>query len=403
MSGDEIKIRYQTLGLSQQVLERQTSHASAMGTYVRSNCDIGDSSGLLLAAFKPLSEIAVTVAQDAAVVLGNLDFAAASAIGDTAKDFADQDNMVGETFSKLLGQLTHSGAPGSTYTDLGGPDLPAAGESAEADYGSVNSYLWEKAVDIGGAGGTAVTGAGALIDSLGEWATPGQVREVVDARSFLVPGQCPENFVQDLRWSAGVLLGSIDWVAEKLLGFSILDRCVFHPLAGDWEGIYKASECWNHAADCSTAIARNHAGLVAGTPGGWDGKAGNSFRGAMTAAAGASLGLAEAYGYVGGLVKTISTACKLACIGIGKGLNVIADILIEKAAELATPVFGWAAAAWDAYDKIQDVISTVKLIYSIIETVMSVIEDFVEAKTAIFDKLKILEDLAQGIGASATA
>ena len=90
--------------------------------------------------------------------------------------------------------------------------------------------------------------------------------ELVDASSFLVAPQAPDNPVSDLRWSAGALLGSIDWVAEKFIGFSILDRCVFHPFAGDWQGIYKASEAWNHAGDAAQAMTRNHAGLVASHP-----------------------------------------------------------------------------------------------------------------------------------------
>ena len=111
----------------------------------------------------------------------------------------------------------------------------------------------------------------------------------MDASAFLVPPQAPDNPVQDLRWSAGLLLGGIDWVAEQFVGFSILDRCVFHPLAGDWQGIFKSSEAWNHAGDAAQAMARNHAGLVASTPQTWEGLSGDSFRVAMTTIAGAGI------------------------------------------------------------------------------------------------------------------
>jgi hypothetical protein len=200
-----------------------------------------------------------------------------------------------------------------------------------------------------------------------------------------------------------VLLGGIDWVAEKFIGFSILDRCVYHPLAGDWQGIYKASEAWNHGADALQAIGRNHAGLVAGTPATWQGLSGNSFRGAMTTITSATLGLAYCYQYAGGLVKTISTVCKGACTAIGFALKFIADKLIEMAAEAATPVIGWAVGAARAYSNISGVISKVRLIYSLFETVESAIQDFAEAKTSILGKAAIVEDLLEGAARSSGA
>jgi hypothetical protein len=401
--GDEmgtVEIRYDTLALSQQVLERQRTHAGAIQQYLPGNADIADSTGFLLAAFRPLSQAAVAVAVEAARTLEQIELAAAAAVGDTARDFADSDGKVGESFSKLIGRLGVSGQDGS-YPDLAGPTLGAAGEGAEADYGDVDSWVWEKA------GSAAETLAGAphdvqqLIDQLGQLGTPRRVSELVDASSYLVPPQAPENPVQDLRWSAGVLLGGIDWVAEKFIGFSILDRCVFHPLAGDWQGIYRGSEAWKHCADAASAIGRNHVGLVASTPTGWQGLSGNSFRGAMSTVAGGALGLGAAYDYAGGLVKTLSTVCKLACTGIGMALKFIADKLLKMAAEAATPVVGWAVGAVTAYSDIQGVISKVRLVYTIIETISSAIADFAEAKVSILDKLALLEDLLSGLGKSA--
>ena len=180
--------------------------------------------------------------------------------------------------------------------------------------------------------------------------------------------QAPDNPVSDLRWSAGALLGSIDWVAEKFIGFSILDRCVFHPFAGDWQGIFKASEAWHHAGDAAQGMTRNHAGLVACTPQTWQGLSGNSFRAAMTTIAGATYGLSAAYSYAGGLVKTLSTVTKLACSGIGQLLKMIADKLLKMAAEAAAPVIGWAIGAFTAYSDIQDIITWVRRVNTLIET-----------------------------------
>lgn len=396
----ELVISYQTLALSQQVLERQQGHAQRVADYLPANADIGDSTGLLLSVFDPLSRVAVDLGSQAAQVLGRIEVATAGAVGDTAVDFADRDGRVGDSFSKIIGRLGSDG-PASSYPDLSGPTLGAAGDAASDGYGGVEGNLITKAYATGETLGGSVGDAQSLISQLGEWGTPGRVTEVSDASSYLVAGQAPENFVQDLRWSAGALLGSIDWVAEKFIGFSILDRCVFHPLAGDWQGIYRCSEAWSHAGDAVNAIGHNHAGLVSSTADSWQGLSGNSFRVAMTTMTEACLGLSTVYGAASGYVKTISTACKLACAGIGAGLQFIANKLIKLAAEAATPVLGWAIGAATAYGDIQDVINKVRLIYTIIETVASAIQDFAEAKTGIMDKLSILEDLLQGAATSA--
>jgi uncharacterized protein YukE len=401
MSG-EMVIKYDTLALSQQVLERQRSHTDRIASYLPANADIGDSTGALLSLFDPLSKVAVDLGVQAAQALGQVEGSTAAAVGGVAVDLRDSDGKVSESFGKIISHLGGSNAPGS-YPDLQGPPLGAAGESAPDGYGGVESYFVTKAYAAGQTLGGGVTSARDLVDSLGDWGSSGTVAEVTDASSFLVPGQAPDNFVQDLRWSAGALLGSIDWVAEKFIGFSILDRCVYHPLAGDWQGIYRCSEAWNHAGDALTAIARNHAGLVASTPATWEGLSGNSFRVAMATIAEGSLGLSTAYAAAGSYTKTISTVCKLACVGIGAALNTISTILLKMAAEAATPVIGWAVGAATAYRDINKVISKVRLVYTIIETVASAIQDFAEAKTAIFDKLGIIEDLAQGAAQSAAS
>jgi hypothetical protein len=394
-------VKYQTLALSQQVLERQRGHATEVGGYLRANADIGDSTGFLLAAFKPLSEYAVTVAGYAVDTLGHIDTASAAAVGDTAVDFAKQDAAVGEMFSRTMARLGSVASGPSGYPDLGGPSLGPAGSTAPDDYGDVSSYLWEKAQATGESLGGAVGDAQDLIEQVGHWGGAAKVGELVDPSSFLVSPQSPENVVQDLRWSAGAILGSIDWVAERVLGYSILDRCIFQPFAGDWEGIFKASQAWQHAGSAAYAIGRNHAGLVAATPATWQGLSGNSFRGTMTTTCGAALGLQAAFEGASGLVKTISTVCKLACTGIGMALNTIVNLLLKKAAELATPVVGWAVGAATAYSDIEKIVKNVRLVYTIIETIASAIEDFAEAKTSIMDRYTILEDVLQGLGSSA--
>ena len=398
---NDIVIRYDTMALTQQVLERQHGHAQEIGSYIRARGDISDATGLLLQVFDPLSRAAVQAAGHAMDALASLEQAAAAAVGETAHDFRTQDGSVSDFFTTLGGEIGSSGGAGG-YPDLGGPTLPAAGESAGADYGDVNSWLWEKGADTVGAVGDGVGDARQLIERISSGGG-GPVRELVDASSFLVAPSNPENPVQDLRWSAGAILGGIDWAAEQFLGYSILDRCIFHPFAGDWEAIFRASEAWGHCGDACLALARNHAGLVSSTATSWQGVSGHSFRVSMTSVSGGALGMQYAMGYAGDLITTISTVCKLAATGIGMALNFIVNKLLKLAAEAATPVIGWAVGAVTAYSDIEGIIKKVKLVYTIIETIASAIEDFAEAKMALMDSYDVIVDLVQGFGQSATA
>ena len=56
-----------------------------------------------------------------------------------------------------------------------------------------------------------------------------------------------------------------------------------------------------------------------------------------------------------------------------------------------------------AYSDIQKIVSNVRLIYTIFETIESAIQDFVEAKTSILDKAALIEDFAEGAYRSAVA
>ncbi len=403
---NDIVIKYDTLALTQQVLERQHGHAQQMASYIRAQGDIGDATGLLLQVFDPLSRAAVQAAGYAMDALASLEQAAAAAVGETAVDFRNQDGSVSDFFTTLGGELgACGGAAGPTgpYPDLRGPTLPVAGESAGGDHGDVNSFIWEKGADTVGAVGDGVSDARQLIERVGDLGNGGPVREQVDATSYLVAPSNPENPVQDLRWSAGAILGSIDWVAEQFLGYSILDRCIYHPFAGDWEAIFRASEAWSHCGDACFALARNHAGLVASTAQTWQGVSGHSFRASMTSVSGGALGMQYAMGYASDLVKNISTACKLAATGIGMALNFIVNKLLKMAAQAATPIAGWAVGAVTLYSDIEGIVKKVKLIYTIIETIASAIEDFAEGKMAIMDKYEVIADVVSGFGQSATA
>ncbi|RAX22946.1 MULTISPECIES: hypothetical protein [unclassified Actinomyces] len=53
------------------------------------------------------------------------------------------------------------------------------------------------------------------------------IEEAQDASSYLVPPEPPTSEIDNMRWSAGVLLGSVDWVFEQLFGWSLLNDLIY--------------------------------------------------------------------------------------------------------------------------------------------------------------------------------
>ena len=197
----EMVIDYDTLALSQQVIERHEGHAHRVAAYLAAHADVGDSTGLLLSVFDPLSRLAVRVGSDAARALGELEQAMAGAVGDTQMDVADQDGRVGDAFTKLFGRLGADGAD-DHYPELtNGPALPAAGQSAPGGYGDVESFFWQKGEATAEALGGGIEDLQRLVHDLGQWGSTQQVSELVDASSYLVAPQAPDE--PGLRTCAG--------------------------------------------------------------------------------------------------------------------------------------------------------------------------------------------------------
>ncbi|GEN81056.1 hypothetical protein [Actinotalea fermentans] len=392
----ELAVRFETVLHARDVLDRQDGHACAIDSYLRAETDISDSTGLLLAALSPLSRAATELGAQAASITANAFRLAADQVTSAAADYVRVDLEEHEAMSTLgrrLGVATQPWRdPRASVPPLGGPV-----EQAPGDYGDVDSWLWDKASGTGAAVGDLITGGKDTIGRVSGWSGDATVVEAVDPRSYLVPPAATENWVQDVRWNAGVLLGSIDWVAEQFIGFSILERCVFSPLGGDWRAISRASEAWHHGASAAIGIGRNCAALSAGTVDGWQGAGGDAFRALVAAMSGGLVALAAGYDKVSGLVSTVATVSKLACAGIGMAIKQIANILIKIAAEAAVPVVGWAVGAATIWWDVEKVVGLVRLVYNLIETVMSAIEQFAESQVALLDSVRLLEDLVESV------
>lgn len=389
-----LTIRFDTVMHAGEVLERQEGHATAIGTYLRGNTDISDSTGALLAVLSPLSRVATELGGQGADLASRACGLVADRVATAAADYARADLEEHETIARLGRGIDAAVAqwqdPRTTVPPLGGPL-----EQAGAGYGQADSWLWDKAAGTGKAVGDLVSGLGATGRRVEDWWLPSTVVEAVDPRSYLVPPQATENWIQDVRWNAGVLLGSIDWVAEQFIGFSILERCVFSPLGGDWRAITRASEAWHHGATAARAVGQNCAALGSGTVDGWQGVGGDAFRAVVASMSGGMVALAAAYDKASELVGTVATVSKLACAGIGMAIKQIANILIQIAAEAAVPVVGWAVGAATIWWKVEKVVGLVRLIYNVIESIMSAIQSFAESKVQLLESIRIIEDLVE--------
>jgi hypothetical protein len=418
-----VEVSYPTLVQAQQVLVRQQGHAEAIGRYLRAEGGIHDDTGVLLAMLAPPALAVLEAGTRAAELTGQVTAHAAVTVGRCVEAYVDADRSAYEEQARLAARLGATMAAWSNPAD-GVPDVGPPAGGAPDGFGDPAQWFSGKVAEdmlraglspsplrplaVAAAAGRGVVdavgpGAGQLVDAgrglvgdVAGWAGPaGAVQETADPRSYLVTPDLGVNEVQELRWSAGVVLGGIDWVAEQLVGFSILEEVVFKPFGGDFQDIKRAAAAWSGTGQAFTAIAENLAGLTSPTTSGWQGEAGDAFRGAMVAGSGAFLGASHAAVAISGLATNIAYVSQAACIAIGMLLKKVSEKLIRLAAEAAVPVVGWVAGAAEAVILVQDIISYVRLAYSIIEGVVDAIDGFIGGQQQLFQTLGVLEDLAE--------
>jgi uncharacterized protein YukE len=391
----KIAVEFDQLNLAGQLLDRQTEHLGRIDDYVVSNCrlDAGDL-GLILRVLHPLNEAVVDLSGQATGALSSITEWAADATRATLADYlaAEQNGQSG--FGRVQGAIDAM------------PELKAAEGGADSLYGQEYGIYLPIDVDVLiGAGQVAVEGidatldtASTLVDRLSTLGNRGGVTERTDPTSYLVPPQSHDNFVEDLRWNAGVLIGGVDWVAEQFIGVSILKEYVLKPFGGDWDKIGDASTAWTHGGRALMEVGSNFSGLP-GQLDGWRGEGATRFLGAMTGMSSAAVGLSYAFDAVSGAVSAVSTAARLACVGIAAALKWISNKLMRLAAEAAVPVIGWAVGAVEAIEAIEKVIFYIRLINTLINTIFDAIADAIAGREKLAQALFIVEDL---VNAAAT-
>ena len=394
-----MKVDFAELSLIEQVLDRQGGHIHAAQDYVRARCtiDTGDL-GFLLSGLEPLFRVAVDTAADVLVRTNGLHTDAAAATAATLAAYVESERATHEAVAAVTALLGASSAPYADPTS-GLPSLGPAVSAASSGYGVAAPDALgllpssSTAFELASESSAAVSGAmGAAERHADEWRGAG-VAERSDASSYLVATHSGEDFVREMRWGAGVVLGSLDWVAEQFLGYSVLEEVVFKPFGGDWHALEESSQAWSHAGRSLREVGVNVTGLPRQAAG-WEGDAADRFAEAMVALGVAMTGIAMAFEFVSGLVTRVATVAKLACTGIAAILKAISDKLARMLVEASIPIAGWIVAAAETVLLVNDIIKWIRRAFLLIDLVLGVISDFVKSREQIVQAALLLDDLA---------
>ncbi len=394
-------VDYSQLNMAGQLLERQQQHTESLKNYLDSYCRLESSAfGWLLQMLHPINEMVVDCGKNGATLLGDVSAWAARNTRSSLTAYLEADRAAYEAAAALAAQLGVSPPPFPvSASDL--PKLGGAATRADAGYGtSMSAYQVDLDHIVSGAqtGGDAVslvTGTVSTgLDRLGSLTNRGGVIERSDPSSYLVTPQTPpENFVEDLRWNSGLILGSIDWVVERFIGYSVLEECVYKPFGGDWHAIGRASGAWSHGGQSLMELGSNFSGLP-GQAEGWRGDAAEAFQAALALMSAAAVALSYAFDAVSGLVGIVESAAKIACSAIASAIGLIETIVLLILPQLTIPIAGWITATATAMTQIKRVIMAVKVINMAINALMDAINEFIAAREKIVQAVFMAEDLA---------
>lgn len=394
------RVDYGQLDAARELLSRQSEHLDAIGVYLDRSCRVNASDfGFLLQMLHPLNEAVVDAAGVALRHMGGCSDWGARTMGDTLSAYVEADRAAYEDARAVMANLGIS-LPGFQDPLAGAPGLGNPASSADSDHGtSPSSYApsLDILLDTGSRAQQAtelVTGTAADIASrVTSYGSRGGVVERTDPQSYLVAPHVTENFAEDMRWNAGLILGSVDWVAEQFFGFSILEEYVFKPFGGDWQAFEGASQSWGHAGTAMMETASNYSGLP-GQLDTWTGDGAVALHGAMAAMAGAATAVSYAFDFVASMVDKVSTVTRLACSGVAMVLNALSNKLARLAVEASVPVAGWIVATAEVALLFSDVMRWVRIMNTLITMVLDAIEEFLDSRAKLVDVIMMVEDLA---------
>lgn len=398
-----VSVEYTRVTHAAEVVRRQAGHTRAMGQYIDTEGSLSGDLGLILVALAPIAGSIQALGAQVCRFAADAADIVAGAVDSSLESYVETDRATHERFSRLMARLDVDVPPFQDPTEGIGELGPPEGGAPEG-HGHLAGNPWERGEQIAENAMEAGDGFSDLREEAGGWGgEAADVAEKSDPSSFLVTPTVGEDFVSDMRWGAGLLIGGVDWVVEKIAGVSFLEEVIYKPFAGDWKQIKSASGAWEFTGDAYTAVAQNLAGLVPSTSEAWEGVAGTAFRTTVGLGSRGAVAASGACGSIAGLYSLLVTVCKLVCKLLNKLLKQLNDWLLKLAAKLAVPVAGWIAAGVDLVFQAQEIWKSIRLGWKIGNFLLDVIDKFPKALNDLSDTLGIWEDLAEGAYRGATA
>lgn len=402
-----LSVEYADLSLAQQVLERQSSqHLANMRSFLKQwgdYSDGGEDAGLLMMAFNPVNQEVVRIGDEVLGLLEDAHGGAADHMGQTLESYANADQQIHAALASVTEMLGGSALPfNDPRSSL--PTLGAAERHASSFYGGAEPDI----------AGRIVQGAMGLDQYMSDFpdrlttradkALSGNrsISESQDASSYLVTPEAPESEMKNLRWSAGVVIGGVDWFIEKLTGVSVLNDIIFKYTVGDWRVLDRAKTAWSEIGDALVAVGQNDSEILPALSE-WTGKGSEAANAFITALAGATTALNGAASTVSGIIKNVSRVVKQAAKLIGKQLKRLQDKCLRMIAESSVPVAGWIVAAGEAVAAAQELYDTIKKIYRIINLILTAIENMAQAQAQIIEIRYTISNIAEAAARGAAA
>lgn len=351
--------------------------------------------GVLFALFIPVNEAIVAGGQGAMDLLITCHQGAADKLGQTVDTYAEADKAAYEALTAPLQTIGVSTSPFEDPRD-NPAQLGDARTKAGPHYGGgdprVDQQIAEDKLE-----------AGEYLDSLKDRAkqrvadatsSDRSIAESQDASSYLVPPEAPTSELENLRWSAGVVAGGVDWVIEKVTGVSLLNDVVFKYFNGDWRLVNMASSAWSEIGDALVAVGQNDSEVLPALAE-WTGKGSEVANLFIAALSQATTSLRSAASIMSTLLKTFAKFLKQSAKEVGQAIKEIVDTALQLLAESAIPVAGWVAAAATAVTKINDIIKWIQLIYTVVNFIVDFVEGFARGKAQMLEVQNTMSNLAE--------
>ncbi|WP_315298095.1 hypothetical protein [uncultured Actinomyces sp.] len=402
-----LSVEYADLSLAQQVLERQGSvHVANMRPFLKqwgNFSEGGEPDGFLLQAFHPINQQIVDAGNYVLGLLQDIHQGAADHMEQTLNAYIDADQRIHNALSKA------SQMAGGSPLPYHAPTLPTL---ETATYGASSFYRGEdETIGESIAGGILEAGlyTGQLAWRLGErsakaLSTNRSISESQDASSYLKEPEKPKADMSDIRWSAGMILGSVDWLIEKVTGTSFINDVIAKYVGGDWRIIHCAQTAWSEIGDALIAVGQNDSEILPALSE-WTGKGSEAANAFITALAGGTTLLESAASLVSTIMGVLASIVRTVAGLILSILGLIERKCIHALAAAAVPVGGWVAAGLEMASLAADLFPWIRRVYKLYGSILSSIENSARAIGQLneirFTLANLAEAAARGIAARA--